>query len=275
MVFVNLGWSKLDSGIASLTASSSSWSVDQTTGRISTMYGLDLKGSDIVNVRSILSQNGTWSIDENGVLVAQKVKTKYLELGNDTEPTGITIYDKVTRLPSCISLENGALNVRAGKCDESPPPPVILTPSGSEEEGSQGDSSPPPASAEAPADEPAVQNDGEGDSSPPAEPAPAPESPPASEPAPASEPSPAPKPIVGSDPTGELTTPAAEPAPAPEPPPPPLPEPIASEPPPTPAPEPPPAESAPAAAPEDPPPSSEPIASPPSDAQPAAAGSEG
>ena len=69
---VNLGYSKLDEGVASLAAGSSTsgvgatpdvfppanvWSIDQTTERVTAGFtgGLDLGGNSIQNVSAILS----------------------------------------------------------------------------------------------------------------------------------------------------------------------------------------------------------------------------
>ena len=133
MVFVNLGYSKLDSdgefslaSYAALATSSGSlptWAIDPVTGEIKGGSYVDMKGGDLVNVRSILSANGSWSIDENGVLIAkeiraEKVLTKELEVGDTVKPSGITIYDTYTKEPKCITVTASMLNVASGKCPE-------------------------------------------------------------------------------------------------------------------------------------------------------------
>lgn len=69
LVFVNLGYSKLDTEISSPSATSG-WFVEQTTGRVKTSYALE--------VPAIFASSGLWSIDENGKLIVQEVQTKKL-----------------------------------------------------------------------------------------------------------------------------------------------------------------------------------------------------
>lgn len=77
--FVNLGYSKLDTNMQMAANDTNTlWSVDQQTGRLTTAYGLDLQGSGIANVRSVLPVNGTWGIDERGNLTAATVTAKKL-----------------------------------------------------------------------------------------------------------------------------------------------------------------------------------------------------
>jgi len=170
LLFVNLGYKKLDEGTRDLALGTSDmWSVDPGTGRVKIggVAGLDMDGKDIANVRSIVSANGSWSIDESGVLTVEKVKTQELEVGSRAKPTGITIYDEVTGEPYCLRITNGATRTVPGECvvgagtvnsEQAPvssePPPAELTP-------------PPPPSEETapPPSEPVVT----------ADPAPAPE----------------------------------------------------------------------------------------------------
>ena len=94
LVFVNLGYSKLDASIqggeivepsavalrAKLDGEGESafWGIDQTSGRIKFISPLDLNDFDIVNVRAILGSGGKWSIDFSGRLTAEEVYTKKL-----------------------------------------------------------------------------------------------------------------------------------------------------------------------------------------------------
>ena len=131
LVFVNLGYSKLDSVITNLETASPSgdavskfWSVDQTTGKVTASFtaGLDLKGNSLENVSKILSSNGSWSIDENGNLVANKITAKEIEIkekikfGTPESPQGITIYDEDTKEPYCIKVKSGVSVTIAGEC---------------------------------------------------------------------------------------------------------------------------------------------------------------
>ena len=68
LVFVNLGYSKLDSEIAA--GESGGWIVDQATGRVKSSYALE--------VPAIFASSGLWSIDETGKLIAQEVETQKL-----------------------------------------------------------------------------------------------------------------------------------------------------------------------------------------------------
>ncbi|MDP3710211.1 MAG: hypothetical protein Q8R29_00620, partial [bacterium] len=75
---------------------------------------------------------GKWSVDETGKLIAEEVVTKRLEVGTTEQPTGITIYDKITKEPYCLSLENGTVVTSQGKCgavsvSTPEPEPVIDT----------------------------------------------------------------------------------------------------------------------------------------------------
>ena len=102
------------------------WAIDPKTGQIKGGSYVDFEGADLVNVRSILSANNAWSIDEDGVIKAkevqaEKIKTRELiteeaEVGSSEKPTGITIYDVYTKEPHCITVVAGVLNAAAGKC---------------------------------------------------------------------------------------------------------------------------------------------------------------
>ena len=78
LVFINLGWSNLDGNLFSFMDASSSPMVEMGSGRIKANYVLDMDDQDIINVRSILSSSGTWSIDENGKLTVDEIHAKKL-----------------------------------------------------------------------------------------------------------------------------------------------------------------------------------------------------
>lgn len=66
--------------------------------------------------------DGKWKIDESGNLVAQKITTQELEVGSQTKPSGITIYDKHGKV-GCIQVENietGTVIVAQGACGATP-----------------------------------------------------------------------------------------------------------------------------------------------------------
>ena len=67
LVFVNLGYSKLDSEV---TQNEGGWIVDQASGRVKSSYTLE--------VPAIFASSGLWSIDENGKLIVQEIETQKL-----------------------------------------------------------------------------------------------------------------------------------------------------------------------------------------------------
>ncbi len=77
LVFVNLGWSKLDPAISNgkiaETDKSAFWSIDKNTGNI------DFTGSNIKNINSI--SIGNWSLDSSGLLVVDEIRANKLCLG--------------------------------------------------------------------------------------------------------------------------------------------------------------------------------------------------
>ena len=134
MVFVNLGYSKLDDGLAEIAEVglpagnpiSNGWSVDQTSGKVTVgFYGdVNLNGNSIINVSKILGMDGKWKIDEEGNLVAETVTTKKLcledvcvtkeELKILLEKAGISSATEEVGLPSGNPISP----------DLSSPPPV-------------------------------------------------------------------------------------------------------------------------------------------------------
>ncbi|MDP3785002.1 MAG: DUF5011 domain-containing protein [bacterium] len=117
LVYLNLGYSKLDSEIAK--GDSGGWIIDQASGKIKTSYSLDMDGKDIVNARKILSASGLWSIDENGKLIVQEIETQKLKVAS-----GVTTKDKTTGELYCIFVDNGAIQTTAGECSSVSPTPL-------------------------------------------------------------------------------------------------------------------------------------------------------
>jgi uncharacterized protein YjiK len=127
-MFVSLGWARLDSQVASLGTStlSSAWFVDTNTGEMTTDYFTheDFKGIAFNKIRSIGGFNNKWSIDENGKVTAEIVEaktvraTEALEVGTQSRPSGITIYDTVTGEPYCMQMASGAMVSVKGICGE-------------------------------------------------------------------------------------------------------------------------------------------------------------
>ena len=140
LVFVNLGWYKLDStagGVA--TGEMDSWWVDDSTGKLTTYFATDLSlgGNSITDVSSISGLFNNWSISEEGVLVVKEVKAdrgvfgKALEIGTTVAPTGVTIYDTVTGEPYCMQITNGAIVPTSGVCGSATSPSTTQITSGS------------------------------------------------------------------------------------------------------------------------------------------------
>jgi len=80
LVFIDLGWSKLDSAISGDTITtldgeggSAFWQIDKSSGRIKIIAPIDMDEFDIVNVRAIRGLMGKWSINEDGLLVVDEV----------------------------------------------------------------------------------------------------------------------------------------------------------------------------------------------------------
>jgi hypothetical protein len=147
----------------------------------------------ISNVASLTSLSGKWSIDEDGNLIAESIKTKKLEVGTQELPSGITIYDTITKQPYCMYMANGVMSSAAGKCGEAAAP-------------ASGGSSPAPEPEAEPEPEP----------EPVAESAPEPASAPGPEPDSTSSPQAEPESTVEISST-EATEPEPTPEPAPEP----------------------------------------------------------
>ena len=142
----------LDSGVSgsSISDPSKVWSVDQQTGKVKAAFssGLDLAGNEIINASRILSENGKWSIDTDGTLIASRVITdeivtqklsasESLKVGTPEKPIGITIYDEDTGTPYCVKVKNAAMVSVAGECGMSSGQEVSL-PEGSETSSESG-----------------------------------------------------------------------------------------------------------------------------------------
>lgn len=68
-------------------------------------------------------KNGTLKVKE---FVADSISTKTLEVGTSEEPSGITMYDRVTGEPVCVFFENTVLKSEAGKCGTAPKTEVVV-----------------------------------------------------------------------------------------------------------------------------------------------------
>ena len=58
---------------------------------------------------------------EASIAYFKGIVTRSLEVGTETNPSGITLYDQVTKQPYCLSIANGVQNITPGKC------PVVNT----------------------------------------------------------------------------------------------------------------------------------------------------
>jgi hypothetical protein len=94
---------------------------------------LSLENHSILNVKSITSVTGKWSIDEGGNLIVDTIHAKkgyfdeQIEVGTQAKPTGITIYDSVTGNPYCLQMASGVMASTPGKCTATAPTNVSGT----------------------------------------------------------------------------------------------------------------------------------------------------
>jgi hypothetical protein len=79
-------------------------------------------------------------VSEDGSLSVVKLQTQQLEVGTQTRPSGITIYDEESKQPYCIKMKAGAMISVAGKCEDITvnisSTEVIVTPSAPSESSS-------------------------------------------------------------------------------------------------------------------------------------------
>jgi hypothetical protein len=163
LIFVNLGYTQVDSALAGIargdgSASTNAWSVDQSSGRVNVAFfgDINMQGNSILDVKKITGYLGKWSMDEDGTLMAVRVVTdevitKKLTVGSTAAPSGITLYDEITKDPYCLKMRNGAMVSETGICGgvsadadpaaSEPPPDTTGT------TGSGGDTPTPAADA--------------------------------------------------------------------------------------------------------------------------------
>ena len=80
-----------------------------------------MQGNSILDVKKITGYLGKWSIDEDGTVMAVKVITdevitQKLTVGSVAQPSGITLYDEITKEPYCVKIKSGAVVNEAGIC---------------------------------------------------------------------------------------------------------------------------------------------------------------
>jgi hypothetical protein len=100
LVFVNLSYSRL-----------SNVSEGQQVAQ-----PFDLQNLESIKVGKILSTTGKWSVDETGVFVVSG-----LTIGTAENPSGITLFDKETKQPTCLEISNGAVVISSGQCGATAP----------------------------------------------------------------------------------------------------------------------------------------------------------
>ena len=98
----------------------------------------------------IVSASGNWSINEAGGLVVKDIKADTATFNQATITTGVTVRDDDTGEYQCLSVANGAVEVRPGQCtvknEPAPNPGPIITPiSPSESTPEPNSTSTPPA----------------------------------------------------------------------------------------------------------------------------------
>jgi len=69
-----------------------------------------------------------YTFDENATISVKEIKTLKLTVGSPESPAGITLYDRTTKLPYCLYIENGAIRAVPGNCDESINQPTVKEP---------------------------------------------------------------------------------------------------------------------------------------------------
>jgi hypothetical protein len=111
----------LDPSIASSTINLSGgfWQMDGETGYIKPITSLDLLDSDLLNVRSITSASGNWSIGEDGQIVVKSLRAESAEIEDLTIGTGVTIKDSDTGEYQCLYVASGSVETKAGPCQEA------------------------------------------------------------------------------------------------------------------------------------------------------------
>jgi len=122
LVFVNLGYAKIDPQIAggqiqaaSASSSAAFWNIDAASGRIKPIAVLDLNNFEIMNVKSISSANGTWNIDESGKLIAREINAEKV-VAKKAVFDIIEMKDEDTGEIYCMKIKSGVVMAAAGGC---------------------------------------------------------------------------------------------------------------------------------------------------------------
>jgi hypothetical protein len=74
---------------------------------------LDLNNQSIINIKSLESSSGKWSLDEEGLFKVVGIETEKLTVKN-----GVTTEDKTTGDFYCIYVDEGQLVTESGRCED-------------------------------------------------------------------------------------------------------------------------------------------------------------
>ncbi len=89
---------------------------------------------------------------ENGIVRLKKLFVHDIEIGSSDRPSGITMYDKITKAPYCVSVTNGQVTTESGVCADASETqltqPSAPTPPPAEETASTTDTQTPPPAEE-------------------------------------------------------------------------------------------------------------------------------
>ncbi|MEK7643341.1 MAG: hypothetical protein AAB372_02740, partial [Patescibacteria group bacterium] len=119
IVFMDPGWTHLDTELVNATSSGPMWLVDQETGRTVSGLALDMNGQGIYNIKELASASGNWSLDEEGRLVVREIKTGAIEVGKAEQPNGVTLFDTAGGAPYCVYVKEGAVQTISGRCEDN------------------------------------------------------------------------------------------------------------------------------------------------------------
>ena len=149
LLFINLGQPRLTVNENTTIAEAlptNAWGIDQNGGKVNVNFfgDINLQGNKLLDVSRVSGFGGKFLIDEEGNLVAKSVQaekgtfTNELNVGTSDVPTGINLFDTVTKQPYCVQLANGTLGSTPGRCPTSsalptpsspvPPSPTTTTP---------------------------------------------------------------------------------------------------------------------------------------------------
>ena len=173
LVFINLSQGKLSDQISNGDIDGV-WILDET-GNIKSLSTIDLNNQSIINIKSLESSSGKWSLDEEGKFVIKEIESDKINTNELASKKGLTTEDKLTGEFYCIYVYDGELVTESGRCEDlfleeeelpelpddtatttaSTTPPVDETPQG----GGGGDEpnpEPEPPVEESPTEDPVV-----------------------------------------------------------------------------------------------------------------------